>query len=131
MYQFIALLFCFSAFSFSSTTTAQSPNPTPEVLLGEWKLDMTPMDNTDGNFAMMRIIKIDENKFQGIFYREGVIIKEGRLNTQTDVIYGALVSGDNSGKYNSTFYYKDGMLYGSTHAIDRDFLAVWTATKVE
>ena len=99
------------------------------VLVGKWKLDMSPQDKTDSNFAMMNITKIEGNSFEGEFYRQGVKITNAQINTQLGVIYGALVSGDNSGIYNTTFYYKDGMLQGSTHSIDKKFLSVWTATK--
>ena len=74
------------------------------VLLGNWKLDMTPQDKTDDNFASMNISKIEDNSFQGYFYRKGVKIREAQINTQTDILYAALISGDNSGTYNSTFY---------------------------
>lgn len=102
-----------------------------QVLIGTWKLDMSPQDTTDNNFAMMRIEKISGDSFEGTFYREGVKLTNGKLNTQRGIVYGALVSGDNSGSYNTSFYLKDGKLYGSTHAIDRNFLAVWIATKTE
>lgn len=102
-----------------------------QQLVGEWKLDMSPQDTTDSNFAMMRIDKITSKSVEGTFYREGVKMREGRVNTQLDVIYVALISGDNSGDYNTTFYYKNGKLYGSTHAIKKDFLAVWTAEKIK
>ena len=107
-----------------------SAQENPNSLIGEWKLDMTPNDPTDENFAMMKIDEVDGNEFSGTFYREGVRIRNGQLNTGTERLYGALISGDNSGSYNSTFYFKDGMLYGTTHAVDRGFLAVWTAVKV-
>ena len=123
---------------FSSFVTLQplsqkysETQPNPEVLIGTWKLDMTPENSADDNWAMMRIRKVNEKGFQGTFYREGVKIREGRINTQTEVLYGALISGDNSGEYNSTFYYKEGKLYGTTHAVDREFLAVWVATREE
>ena len=103
----------------------------PEVLIGSWKLDMTPENEKDANFAMMRIEKVENQSLRGVFYREGVKIRDGFINTQRGIVYGALVSSDNSGKYNSSFYYKDGVLYGSTHAIDRGFLAVWTATRMD
>lgn len=99
------------------------------VLVGNWKLDMSPQDKTDNYFAIMNITKIVGNSFKGEFYREGVKIKNAQLNTQLGLIYGALISGDGSGDYNTTFYFKDGILYGTTHAVDRDFLSVWTATK--
>ncbi|WP_298545360.1 hypothetical protein [uncultured Aquimarina sp.] len=122
----LLILFMTSLSSFS-----QENNKNLKLLVGEWQLDMSPQDKTDTNFAMMRINKIDANSVQGTFYREGVEIKEGKINTQRDVIYVALISGDNSGSYNTSFYYKDGKLYGSTHAVERGFLAVWIAEKIK
>lgn len=110
-------------------TNAQSKDIDVNVLVGTWKLDMTPQDTTDENFAMMKITKIKNNSFMGEFYREGVKIRNAQLNTQLGIIYGALISGDGTGDYNTTFYYKNGILHGSTHAIERNFLSVWTATK--
>lgn len=112
-----------------SPLTTQAQDDQIKELIGTWKLDMSPQDTTDSNFAMMRIDKVDGSSFTGTFYREGVELKNGNLNTQRGIVYGALVSGDNSGTYNSTFYLKDGKLYGTTHALDRNFLAVWIATK--
>ena len=108
---------------------AQSTKLDTTVLVGKWKLDMSPQDQTDANFAMMEISEVKGNSFTGVFYREGVEIKDAQINTQLGVIYGALISGDNSGEYNSSFYLKDGILHGTTHAVNRSFLAVWTATK--
>ena len=108
---------------------AQSTDVDLNVLIGKWKLDMSPQDKTDSNFAMMNITKIEDSTFEGEFYREGVKIKNAQINTQLGVIYCALVSGDNSGIYNTTLYYKNGMLYGTTHSIDKKFLSVLTATK--
>lgn len=110
------------------TACAQNSELTHE-LIGTWTLDMSPQDTTDSNFAMMRIDKIDGSGFSGTFYREGVELQSGQLNTQRGIVYGALVSGDNSGTYNTSFYLKDGKLYGSTHALGRNFLSVWIATK--
>lgn len=120
----LAMSLCMSLIMYS-----QSKKINVHELVGLWKLDMSPQNENDDNFAMMKITKIEDNSFQGEFYRDGVAIQEGTINTQLGVVYGALVSGDNSGKYNTTFYLKDGLLYGSTHAIDRGFLAVWIASK--
>ncbi len=100
-----------------------------DVLVGNWKLDMTPHILDDANFAIMEITSVKDNKLKGTFYREGVKLKNGHINTQTGVIHGALMSADNSGGYNTSFYFRDDKLYGSTHAVDREFLAVWVATK--
>ncbi|WP_378178910.1 hypothetical protein [Aquimarina sp. SS2-1] len=113
------------------SSIAQENNIDLQSIVGKWKLDMSPQNTTDSNFALMQIDKIDNNSVHGTFYREGVKIKEGRVNTQLGIIYVALISGDNSGSYNTAFYYKDGKLYGSTHAVDRGFLAVWIAEKTK
>ena len=112
-------------------TSLKAQSTQTSDLIGEWQLDMSPEDTEDERFAMMRIDKIENMAFSGTFYREGVIIEKGQLNTQLSTVYGALISRDNSGSYNSTFFLKDGKLYGSTHAIDRGFLAVWIGTKKE
>ena len=109
---------------------AQTTDLDLNVLVGKWKLDMSPQDETDSNFALMNITRIEGNTFKGEFYREGVKIEEGRITTSEGIIYAALISGDNSGTYNTSFYFKDDMLYGSTHSLGKDFLAVWNAIKI-
>lgn len=101
----------------------------PEVLVGSWKLDLTPEDLSDANFAMMKVKEVKNGKITGIFYRPGVKIQNGEINTQTGRVYGSLMSKDNSGSYNTAFYYQDGKLYGSTHAVERGFLSVWVAIR--
>ena len=108
---------------------AQTTDLDLSVLVGKWTLDMSPLDKTDSNFALMNITRIEGDTFKGEFYREGVKIKEGRITTSQGIIYAALISDDNSGTYNTSFYFRDGVLYGTTHSIDRDFLAVWKANK--
>ena len=98
-------------------------------MLGTWQIDLSPEDKSDNNFAMMRITKIDNKTFEGDFYRDGVEMRNAKINTQLDLIYGALISGDASGTYHSAFYYDNGVLHGTTHAINRNFLSVWTASK--
>ena len=115
--------------SIPQLSKAQTTEINLTVLVGKWKLDMSPQDQTDSNFAMMEISEIKDNSFKGVFYREGVEIKDAQINTQLGVIYGALISGDNSGDYNSSFYLKDGILHGTTHAVNRNFLSVWTGIK--
>lgn len=114
------------------TITAQENSKIdPQVLVGKWKLDMSPQNTSDNNFAMMRITSVANQKLKGTFYREGVALKNGQINTQMGTIHGALTSGDNSGSYNTSFYYDNGKLFGTTHAIERGFLAVWVAERVD
>ena len=123
----LLLIFLFSQMGASE----QSTETQTAVLVGKWKLDLSPQDKTDSNFAMMDITNIKGDTFNGEFYRKGVKIRNGQINTQLGIVYGALISKDNSGTYNTTFYYKDGLLHGTTHSIDRNFLAVWEATRID
>ena len=120
------ILFSLTVLLTSLDTQAQEST---NILIGKWKLDMSPQNTSDDNFAMMEITSVKDNKMKGTFYRKGVKLKNGFIDTQTETIYGALMSGDNSGSYNTSFYLKDGKLYGTTLAVDREFLAVWVATK--
>lgn len=97
-------------------------------LIGKWKIDLTPHISTDENFASMNITKVEGTQFFGEFYRDGVKIRNGQIN-KNHHIHAALISKDNSGQYNTSFYLKSGVLYGTTHAVDRGFLSVWTAIK--
>jgi hypothetical protein len=126
-----SLILAIGLSTFLSTTFAKPPTNqnVTESLIGTWILDMTPNDINDNNFAKMVVRKIDKGQFYGDFYRDGVEIQSGQINIQSERVYAALVSSDNSGSYNSTFYLEDGSLFGTTHAIERNFLAVWTATK--
>mgnify|MGYP001798001158 CR=1 FL=1 len=131
MKSLLVLCTCLLTLATDSIPHKTATTPDLEVLLGQWQLDMSPQDQTDDNFAMMNITKIVDGSFEGEFYREGVKIRNAQTNTQLGIIYGSLISGDRSGTYNTAFYYKDGVLYGTTHAVDRDFLAVWTAVKTK
>lgn len=113
-----------------NTVVAQPAKINLNALVGTWKLDLSPEDPSDNNFAKMVISSIAENSIEGTFYREGVKIREGRINVSGGTIYVALVSGDNSGTYNTSFYLKEGTLYGTTHSVDKDFLAVWEGEKL-
>lgn len=117
-------------FFICKTGHAQDSSLNLQDLIGIWKLDMTPENENDSNYAMMKIDEIDTNLVEGTFYREGVLIQEGRTNIQTGKVYVALVSGDNSGEYNSSFYLENGKIYGTTHSLGKDFLAVWVGEKM-
>ena len=105
-------------------------NPS-DVLKGTWQIDLTPNDTTDSNFATMTDQNIDDSQFFGEFYRTGVAIQKGQLNISNGKVYGALISADGTGQYATSFHYDGAKLHGTTHALDREFLAVWTATKQE
>ncbi len=124
-----AIILCFTVFTNLSLSAQEESSSRINQLIGKWKIDLSPYDKSDSNYAIMIIDRVSKNSIEGTFYREGVSIREGRINVQNKNIYGALVSGDNSGDYNTSFYLKNGKLYGSTHSLKKDFLAVWEAVK--
>ncbi len=115
---------------YTNIADAQPSKMNLDVLVGSWNLDMTPQDPSDDKFAKMVISSVGENSIEGTFYREGVKIREGRINVSGETIYVALVSRDNSGTYNTSFCLQEGILYGTTHSLDKDFLAVWKGEKL-
>lgn len=125
----LLFLLIISISNFSLKKTNNQIKTDTNVLIGKWHIDLSPQNTMDDNFAMMEITAINGNNLKGTFYREGVKIKDGQLNTQTGTIHAALTSSDASGTYNTAFYFKDGILYGTTHSLARNFLSVWTATK--
>ncbi len=126
--KFNLILFTILLLASSYQVKAQSTDPV-NTLIGKWKLDMTPQDPNDSNFSYMEIIKIKNGEVSGWFYREGVNMRFGRYDDSTGVPYIALVSGDNSGDYNTTMKLVNGRLEGTTHALKREFIAFWVAEK--
>jgi len=124
------LFVLFSLMNCCISGSSEPASTTQHPLLGSWQLDMTPDDLTDQQFAWMRIASVTGDRFSGEFYRPGVTIRHGQLNQQGDRLYGALTSADNSGSYHTQFSLSDGVLTGTTHALDRGFLAVWKAHRI-
>ena len=127
---YFTLLVLVSPFSGQVNKEQNLNSADPSELIGHWRIDLSPENNNDDNFAKMIISSVEENSIEGIFYRDGVKIKEGRITNSQGIIYVALISGDNSGTYNTSFHFEDGMLFGTTHSLDKDFLAVWKAIKL-
>ena len=90
-----------------SMVHAQKKELDPSILKGKWILDTTPHIEDDSKFASMEITKVTGDTLEGYFYRAGVNITEGQINLSTGKMYGALVSGDGTGKYYTSFYYEN------------------------
>ena len=53
----------------------------PSILIGNWKLDMSPHNVDDDNFAIMVITNVSDNQMKGTFYRKGVKFKNSNPYT--------------------------------------------------
>lgn len=105
---------------------AQS-NPDYSQLEGTWEVDLTPDDPNDSVGTQMVITKADKKKLDGTFY--GSLFKESQVGFGLETIHFAFVTSDKSGDYNTAVRFVDGKMIGTTHALARDFLSVWTATR--
>ncbi len=104
----------------------QSAKPDPARLVGSWKVDLRPRPDAPPSYAKFEVTKIEGDTLVGTFY--GSEIKNGRLNRDWGSLYFAFTTTDNSGgSYNTTGKLVEGRLEGTTHAVDRKFLAVWKA----
>ncbi len=72
---------------------------------------------------------IDGRILQGSFYNSPV--SNGRINTDWAAVHFAFTTSDDSGVYHTTGTLENGGLSGTTHSLGRDFLAVWTAERVQ
>ena len=97
-------------------------------LIGTWEVDFSPQDTTDDWITILTITNINSKEIDGFFYNSKT--KEGRVATQNNTIHFAFVTKDGRANYNTSGRFENGILYGSTHSIGRDFLAPWTAKKL-
>ena len=123
-----------SACLFSAGVAAADPAlvaPTnAEPLIGDWRVDLTaaPEEGVKGRYYTdMKIVTVDGNRITGTFY--GSKMEKGRINRAWGTVHFAFVTHDGGGgEYHHSGEFIDGRLIrGLSHAIDRDFLAVWTA----
>ncbi len=125
----------------ASTASAADPPAAPPVpisslaadpLVGDWRVDLTaqPEDSAGGRyFTVMTITSIADDRIAGTFY--GSVIENGRINRRWGAIRFAFMTRDGGGgAYHHSGELVDGRyLRGLSHAIDRDFLSIWTAER--
>ncbi len=101
-----------------------------EPLLGQWRVDLTPSpaEGVKGRYYTDMVIdSVKGDRVTGTFY--GSPMENGRINRSWGAIRFAFITRDGGGGvYHHSGEMVDGRLIrGLSHAIDRDFLSVWTA----
>lgn len=101
-----------------------------EPLLGQWRVDLTssPSEGVKGRYYTDMVIdSVKGDRVTGTFY--GSRMENGRINRSWGGIRFAFITRDGGGGvYHHSGEMVDGRLVrGLSHAIDRDFLSVWTA----
>jgi hypothetical protein len=122
LYLFLALL--------CGTLVASAQSIDPQILVGSWKIDLRPTPDAEPYYQHLVIDQVGDGTFSGTFYYDSEITS-ANINVDWNDLVIAFVTADNSGFYNTTARYEDGILKGTTHSIGRNFLSVWTAVKEE
>ena len=123
----VALMLAASAALADPATVAPVP---ADPLIGKWRVDLTasPAEGKSGRYyTEMEITSVDGNRIVGTFY--GSPMEKGRINRSWGSVRFAFITHDGGGgAYNHSGEFVDGRLIrGLSHAVDRDFLSVWTA----
>lgn len=98
----------------------------PMSLEGRWLVDLRPTPDAEPYLQPFVVTSVADNRLEGTFY--GSAITSGRINADWGDVRFAFVTSDGSGTYHTSGVMRDGKLEGLTHAIGRDFLAVWTGS---
>ncbi len=103
--------------------------PDPEALVGTWRVDLRPTPDAEAYYREFVVRRVDGETFEGSFY--GTELQHGRVNTDWGSLHFAFATSDGSGVYNTSGVLDGDKLRGTTHSLGREFLAVWTAERVQ
>lgn len=103
--------------------------PSADPLLGTWRVDLTNQPGDTPYYAEMVITAVKDDRIAGAFY--GSPMEKGRITRDWGTVRFAFVTRDGGGGvYNHSGELVDSrLLRGLSHALDRDFLSVWTADR--
>ncbi|MBT8485176.1 MAG: hypothetical protein KJO43_06320 [Phycisphaerae bacterium] len=110
--------------------TLEREQPDASALLGTWQVDLRPSPDAPAYLKTLRIRSVANGIVEGDFY-EGSPISNGVVNTAWDAVHLSFTTADGSGTYHTAAVLRGGRLEGTTHALGRSFLGVWSATSVE
>ena len=99
------------------------------ALIGRWKVDLRPTPDAEPYFQEFEVLAAQGGTLRGSFY--GAPIESARTNEDWGRAHFAFVTRDGSGEYYTSGELVEGQLRGTTLSVGRDFLAVWTAERME
>ncbi len=113
----------------AAAPAASRVTPSAEPLIGAWRVDLTNKPGDQAYYAEMVVTAVTDDRIAGAFY--GSPMEKGRITRDWGTVRFAFVTRDGGGGvYNHSGELVDGrLLRGLSHALDRDFLSVWTADR--
>lgn len=113
---------------FAGGVVAQAPKPDAGKIVGVWKVDLRPRPDAPASYTQFEIKTVEDKTLTGTFYNSE--IRNGQIDIEWGAVYFAFTTQDSSGgAYNTTGKLVGDRLEGTTHAVDRKFLRVWTAER--
>jgi hypothetical protein len=116
--------FLFITLAVASGAQAQSGG---ELLAGTWTVDLRPTPDAPAYTQSFLVVADTSAPFQGSFY--GSPVQNVVVNQDWGALRIAFTTSDDSGVYHHVAVLDGTRLEGTTHAVGRGFLAVWTATR--
>lgn len=122
----LAALLAFAA-CISGSQPEADPRVDPADLVGTWTVDLRPTPDSDPYFQPFVVERVGDGTFAGRFY--GAPFEGGLLNTSWGALHFAFTTADGRTEYHTSGVLEGGRLRGTTHAVSRGFLSVWTAER--
>ena len=106
------------------------PPADPSRLVGTWRVDLRPKPGAPDYYQEFVVRSVADKVPVGTFY--GSELKDARINADWGTVHFAFTTSDarERGTYNTAGRLVGDHLEGTTHSLGRNFLAVWTATRV-
>lgn len=98
-----------------------------DALYGSWTVDLRPTPDAEPYSQPFVAMPSDSLAFGGTFY--GSPLETAVSNDDWGDLRIAFTTSDGSGVYHHAAVLREGVLHGTTQAMGRGFLAVWTATR--
>lgn len=107
--------------------TADTPRADAAALVGTWTVDLRPMPDAEPYFKTFVVERVEGRTLAGSFYDSEVT--DGHVNADWGAVHFAFTTSDGVGEYHTAGVLEGGRLRGTTHAVGRGFLAVWSAER--
>ncbi len=118
-----------SNLTFSQTTATDKTTVAPEVIVGEWIIDLRTSPEASPYLQSFIVSQQDGNKFTGLFY--GSPIQETCLNKNWNKLHFAFRSSDTNHDYYQTGYIVGDEIFGVSYCPQRDFVMPWSGKKIQ
>jgi hypothetical protein len=107
---------CMTSITFAQQDTKE--------LIGTWKIDLRPTQESKPYYQEFVIKSIDGKKFTGSFY--GSPFGKGLFNTEWNKrVYFAFSTSDRTHTYYHSGYFQDGKVYGISYCPTRNLVSRW------